>query len=123
MGLCEQNEVMNQVQELASTPEDEKVEDDTINESDNKVTDETRREIFHITNRDRLYINLSTLPSSFHVQVNQSIQGGETLLHYTASQLAKRLIKDKIHIDELKKAGYHDTLIGIVKDKMVTFGL
>jgi len=137
MRLSDQNEVINQVQELASNPEEERLEDAAMIDSDNDVPDntemetrvpddtemETRKRIFHITNRDRLYINLSTLPGSFHTQVNQSIQGGETLIHFTASQLAKRLIKDNIHIDELKKAGYQDTLISIVKDKMVTFGL
>jgi len=139
MRLREQNEVINQVQNLISTGEDEKIEDTAMdtgtfaNAEDEKTEDTTtdtgafslmaNQKTFSITNRERLFLNLSTLPSSFHAEVNQSFQGGGTLLDYTASQLAKRLIKDGIHIDELRKAGYEDSLVGLVKDKMVTFGV
>jgi len=137
--LRNQNEIINQVQNLVSNGEDEKTEDTamdtgTFAKGEDEKTEDTvidtgtfalmaNRKAFAITNRERLYLNLSTLPSSFHAEVNQSFQGGGTLLDYTASQLAKRLIKDDIHIDELRKAGYEDSLVGLVKDKMVTFGV
>jgi len=131
MQLGKQNETINQVQNLVSHTEDEITEDEIIvNEiTVNEITDENaetimvNEKVFNITNRDRLYLNLSALPDSFHAEVNKSFQGGGTLLDHTASQLTKRLIKDGIHIDELRKAGYHDDLISIVKNKMVMFGM
>jgi len=146
MRLEEQNEVINQVQNLVSQVEnaDEEKDNSQIEEqvqnpasqtdNQNEETENTQTEeqtcepmadqkLFNITNRDRLYLNLSRLPGSFHAQVNQSFQGGVTLQDYTASQLAKRLIQDDIHINELRKAGYNDDLINLVKDKMVTFGV
>jgi len=121
MRLREQNEIINQHQNLVSNNEDKKTED-TATETETCVLMADRK-AFNITNRERLYLNLSTLPGTFHAEVNQSFKGGGTLLEYTASQLAKRLLKDDIHIDELSKAGYEDILVALVKDKMMTFGV
>jgi hypothetical protein len=78
---------------------------------------------FDITNRDRLYLKLSKLPKLFHLHVNQCFEGGATLMEYTASELAKRLISDGIAVEELKKAGYQEDIVNIVKEKMRTLGI
>jgi hypothetical protein len=116
MKLGGQNEVINQVQNLVSEANNE-------GEVTEPQTSEAVSKVFNITNRDRLYLNLSRLPNSFHSQVDQSFVQGGTLQECISSQLAKRLIEDGIHIDELKKAGYDDGLVTLVKDKMVTFGV
>ena len=126
MRLEGQNEVINQVQNLVSEAKNEDEETESTTEKDEPQISEPMSavsKIFNITNRDRMYLNLSRLPYSFHAQVNQSFEQVGTLQEYIASQLAKRLIEDEIHIDELKKAGYDDGLVTLVKAKMVTFGV
>jgi hypothetical protein len=78
---------------------------------------------FDITNRERLFLKLSKLPSCFHLEVDKSFEGGSTLLDYTASILAKRLIDDRIHTNELRNNGYPENLIEMVQKKMTTFGV
>jgi len=143
MKLREQHEELNQVRNLVSEVEKEDTKEDNApvkcegeeggTKEDNPVTQEENiaearplmadRKAFDVTNRDRLYLNLSTLPTCFFMEVNRSFQGGETLLDHTASQLAKRLIKDNINAIELKRAGYQDDLVDLVKEKMKTFGV
>jgi len=80
------------------------------------------RKAFDVTNRDRHFLNLSKLPSRFHTKVNQCF-GDVSLSEVTASALAKRLIADEIALEELKRAGYQDDLIDLVREKMSTFGM
>ena len=78
---------------------------------------------FTVTNRDRLYLNLSKLPKLFHAEVNTCFEGTTTLIDFTASVLAKRLITDEIPIEQLKYAGYQEEIINLVKEKMQKFGM
>jgi hypothetical protein len=77
----------------------------------------------NITNRDRLYLTLSKLPKLFHLEVNKCFSENMTLMEYAATDLAKRLISDGVPIDELKKAGYQEDIIELVKEKMSTCGI
>ena len=95
--------------------------DDSVN--DGAITPLAQRKAFTVTNRDILFLNLSKLSSIFHARINQTFQGGGTLLDDTASHLARRLIKDSIHIDELRQAGYYGRLVELVADKMASFGV
>ena len=78
---------------------------------------------FDVTNRDRLYLKLSKLPKLFHLHVNQSFGENVSLMEYTASELARRLISDAIPIEELREAGYQEDIVAIIKEKMLTFGI
>lgn len=130
MTLREQHAELDTVRNLIDSNEDNELEvpPDLETEPEQSQAAESRplmadRKYFDITNRDRLYLNLSKLPSRFHLEVNRSFQGGSTLLDYTASVLAKRLIEDRVHVDELKKAGYQADLVDVVRKKMTTFGV
>ena len=81
------------------------------------------RNSFEITSRDRLYLNLSKLPTRFHLEVNRSFEGVSTLLDHTASILAKRLIEDRVHVNELENAGYQSDIVAVVRRKLTTFGI
>ena len=117
MKLRNQHNELIQVRELVGLVEE-------VSETDGaETTLMAAQNSFNITNRDRLYLNLSRLPTSFHLQIDQTFQGGATLLEHTASYLAKRLIDDKINIQELKEAGYQDELVTLVQRKMASFGI
>jgi len=117
MKLRNQHREIAQVRELVNAPAEESEAEST------ETTIMANENSFNITNRERLYLNLSTLPISFHLQIDQTFQGGATLLEHTASYLAQRLIDDKIKIQELSKAGYQDELVALVQRKMSSFGI
>ena len=105
------------------------IDDCTDNPNETQLDTEVARPLmadnrsFDITNREKLFLNLSKLPSCFHLEVDKSFEGGSTLLDYSASILAKRLIDDRIHINELENTGYPEKLIEMVQKKMATFGV
>ena len=70
-----------------------------------------------------VYLKLSKLPKLFHLHVNQSFGENVSLMEYTASELARRLISDAIPIEELREAGYQEDIVAIIKEKMLTFGI
>jgi hypothetical protein len=78
---------------------------------------------FTVTSRDRLYLKLSKLPKLFHEEVNSCFAGSTTLIDFTASVLAKRLITDEIPIEQLKYAGYQEEIINLVTEKMQKLGM
>jgi hypothetical protein len=133
LSVIEDHETLENVQELVRTeaeteqdgiPMEESEDEAPLTSTNNQVRPlMVDKKSFYITNRDRLYLNLSKLPKLFHLEVNQCFKGSVTLMESTASELAKRLISDKVPVEELKKAGYHDEIVNIVKDKMYSFGI
>ena len=63
------------------------------------------------------------MPAERRSRPRKKRQGGGTLLDDTGSHLARRLIKDSIHIDELQQAGYYGRVMELVADKMASFGV
>ena len=122
MRLREQHDELDRVRALVND-EAEKVDDAGTSPPTPVRPLMSDKKAFDITNRDRLYLNLSKLPSHFHLEVNRCFQGGSTLLQHTASTLAKRLIEDNVHIDELKRAGYQTELVDLVLENMTKFGI
>ena len=123
LSIFNEHAELSNVQNLVETDVDE-----TMEEKEDETDAPTRPlmaddKTFNVTNRDRLYLKLSKLPKSFHLQVNQSFQETTSLIEYTASELAKRLLADKVPAQELKQAGYHEEIISIVTEKMRKFGL
>jgi hypothetical protein len=115
--LHTQYEELNNVRDLISTTE----ETDVV-EQENSHTLMAARTTFELTNRERHFLNLSKLPMSFQSLVDVTF-GDTNLADAAASSLAKRLIEDGIHIDEMKKAGYPKELVELVCMKMKTLGL
>lgn len=118
------------VEELVRSETEMEVEEKSDEEGDEANSNNVRirplmaeRKAFDITNRDRLYLNLSKLPKLFHLEVNRCFSESMSLVEFTASTLAQRLIEDKIPIEELKSAGYQEDIMKIVQEKMRTFGL
>merc|ERR550539_713567 len=133
LSVAAEHEELAAVEELVRTEEsDENDMQIDVDETDDEGTDNdetgctrplmANENTFHITNKDRLYLNLSKLPVLFKVKVNRSF-GSMSLLEFTASDLSKRLIADKVPIEDLKKAGYQDEILAVVKEKMLKFGI
>jgi hypothetical protein len=123
LSIFNEHTELSDVQNLVQTDVDE-----TMEEKEDEADAPTRplmaeNKTFDITNRDRLYLKLSKLPKSFHLQVNQTFLETTSLIEYTASELAKRLLADKVPVQELKQAGYQEEIISIVTEKMRKFGL
>jgi len=123
-----ETEQMEMEEEAVDGESDIPIEESNTNSSTSNNVSAARplmaaKKSFDITNRDRLYLNLSKLPKLFHLVVNQSFDGGCSLMDHTAAVLAKRLISDGIPVNELMKAGYQDEIVQIVKEKMCSFGL
>lgn len=72
---------------------------------------------YEVTNRDRNQVLIFNLPKRFHSVVNK-VYGGGDLAEQCAETIAKRLVKDKIPISELKKCGYPGDVVETVKTKM-----
>jgi hypothetical protein len=128
MSLDAQYMQMEQVRNLVENDEGCGESMEAVQPEDSPATTQARslmadRKTFNITNRERMYLNISKLPDSFHLEINRSFDGGATLQSHAASILAKHLIEDGVHVDELKSAGYQDDLIELVRKKMATFGI
>lgn len=119
MKLKEQVEQLNTVRDLTIESDDTAMES---NETNNERPIEASAKAYDITSRDRLYLNLSRLPFRFHQEVARSF-GGNDLMDIAASEVAARLVKDKIKLEELKKSGYPSSIFERVKVKMGTFGV
>jgi hypothetical protein len=132
LSVVEEHDQLTNVQNLVSNDETEAGSDaveiateapSTSNDTNTPRPFMADTKSFDVTNRDRLYLHLSKLPKLFHLEVNRCFEGCATLMDYTASELAKRLISDGIPVEELKKAGYQAEIVQIVTEKMRKFGM
>ena len=96
----------------------------TTSHHDVRMT-EADSKTLEITSRDRLYMTLARLPKKFHNIVDAAFDGndyqnssGPSLVELCATDLAKRMVVDRIHIRQLKINGYPDDIIEAVKSKM-----
>lgn len=119
MKLKEQHEQLNTIRDLIAESDDAAM---VVEESSNERPIMASSKAFDITSRDRLYLNLSRLPPRFHQEVGRSF-GGDDLMEIAASDVARRLIADKIKLEELKKSGYPPSIVQRVKDKMLMVSL
>jgi len=117
MKLKEQHEQLNTIRYLTAESDDATMD---VEEASNERPIMASSKAYDITSRDRLYLNLSSLPARFHQEAARSF-GGDNLMDMAASEIAKRLIADKIKLEELKKSGYPSSIIQRVKDKI--FGI
>mmetsp|Transcript_4092 Transcript_4092/g.5948 ORF Transcript_4092/g.5948 Transcript_4092/m.5948 type:complete len:129 (+) Transcript_4092:2-388(+) len=128
MSIVEDCDQLTTVQNLIGTGTQNGESSESNDTNDDNSVRMTRplmadKKSFEITSRDRLYRRLSKLPKLFHLEVNECFKGSSTLFDHTAAELAKRLIRDEVPIEELKKAGYHDDIVTVVQEKMRTFGV
>lgn len=124
MKLQDQVEQLNRVRELVAMDADDATEEKEDADSNSPTRPlMAERNAFDVTSRDRLYLTLSKLPISFHLECDRCFEGSASLVEYTASLLAKRLIKDNVHVTALKDAGYPQNLVEAVQKKMLKFGI
>ena len=72
-----------------------------------------------VTSRDLLRMQLANLPANIHRIVGEAF-GGPTLADECAKEISQRMVADKVPISELKRHGYPDDIIELVKKYMAT---
>lgn len=77
---------------------------------------------YSLTSRDRLYLQLSRLPPLCHKAVDASF-GGQPLQSLAAASIADRLRAEEIPVSEVKKAGYPDDVVEMVRNLMAGHGV
>merc|ERR1712224_97574 len=71
-----------------------------------------------VTSRDLLRIKLANLPQTFHEILGQEFGSGPTLAKECAKDVAERMVADNIPLSELKRNGYPDGIVDLVKQIM-----
>jgi len=72
---------------------------------------------FDVTSRERLYLQLHALPATFHAAVDGAF-GGRSLLESCAATVAERMVRDGVHVTELRRGGYPAELVAAIKRHM-----
>ena len=97
-----------------------------MEEGDDDKTEEdgvlAEKKEFGLTSRDRLYLQLSRLPSVCHESVKAAF-GGQSLQELAAASIAQRLVAEAIPVSEVQKAGYPADIVELVKNLMAGHGV
>lgn len=77
---------------------------------------------FKLTNKDRLYLQLSRLPKVCREKVD-AVFGGKTLQEITAVSIAEQLRADNVPIGEVRKAGFPRDVLDLVQAMIGAHGM
>lgn len=96
-----------------------------LNEDEEMKDESSRPEVaehgtLEVTSRDLLQISLAKLPKKFHEILANEFGNGPTLAEECAKQVAKRMITDNIPLSELRRNGYPNEIIDLVKKIIAT---